>query len=301
MAMILSAAMMLRHSFGREAEARGSRQPWPRRWPTASRAPTSAAVPALPQSARRCSPGSEAAQRFIDIYHISAEAMDMTHAALADAVEAADRPLELAIVLPTLNEKANIAPMVAAARSGARAERLGSGVRRRQFEGRHRRGGAPHRPDRPAHPRDPAHRPPRPRQRRDRGHVRHRRALCRGDGCRPPARSRAAARHARRGEVGRIRSRLCQPLCRRRQRRGSFQQRARERVEVRQRTRPQADRHRTDRRDERVFPASRRAAAQPGRPPVRHRFQDHARHPRHGRAQAPRKGIPVEIRPTRRR
>ena len=39
--------------------------------------------------------------------------MDMTYAALTDAIEAADRSLELAIVLPTLNEKANIAPMVA--------------------------------------------------------------------------------------------------------------------------------------------------------------------------------------------
>ena len=37
----------------------------------------------------------------------------MTHAALSDAAQAAARPLELAIVLPTLNEKANIAPMVA--------------------------------------------------------------------------------------------------------------------------------------------------------------------------------------------
>jgi len=43
--------------------------------------------------------------------------MDMTHAALdtvvSRALSAADTPLELAIVLPTLNEKANIAPMVA--------------------------------------------------------------------------------------------------------------------------------------------------------------------------------------------
>ena len=36
----------------------------------------------------------------------------MTHAALSDAADAAVKPLELAIVLPTLNEKANIAPMV---------------------------------------------------------------------------------------------------------------------------------------------------------------------------------------------
>jgi dolichol-phosphate mannosyltransferase len=39
--------------------------------------------------------------------------MDMTHAALATAADAALKPLELAIVLPTLNEKGNIAPMVA--------------------------------------------------------------------------------------------------------------------------------------------------------------------------------------------
>ncbi|MXO59316.1 glycosyltransferase [Altererythrobacter salegens] len=38
--------------------------------------------------------------------------MDMNHAAIAHAAEAAAKPLELAIVLPTLNEKANIAPMV---------------------------------------------------------------------------------------------------------------------------------------------------------------------------------------------
>jgi dolichol-phosphate mannosyltransferase len=39
--------------------------------------------------------------------------MDMTHSALADAADAAVKPLELAVVLPTLNEKDNIAPMVA--------------------------------------------------------------------------------------------------------------------------------------------------------------------------------------------
>ncbi|AKH42212.1 dolichol-phosphate mannosyltransferase [Altererythrobacter atlanticus] len=39
--------------------------------------------------------------------------MDMTHDALNRAASAATRPLELAIVLPTLNEKGNIAPMVA--------------------------------------------------------------------------------------------------------------------------------------------------------------------------------------------
>jgi len=37
----------------------------------------------------------------------------MTHMQIADAVEAVAKPLELAIVLPTLNEKGNIAPMVA--------------------------------------------------------------------------------------------------------------------------------------------------------------------------------------------
>lgn len=37
----------------------------------------------------------------------------MNEMQIADAVEAAGRPLELAIVLPTLNERANIAPMVA--------------------------------------------------------------------------------------------------------------------------------------------------------------------------------------------
>jgi dolichol-phosphate mannosyltransferase len=39
--------------------------------------------------------------------------MDMNHAGLASAADAALKPLELAIVLPTLNEKGNIAPMVA--------------------------------------------------------------------------------------------------------------------------------------------------------------------------------------------
>jgi dolichol-phosphate mannosyltransferase len=38
--------------------------------------------------------------------------MDMTHSELAQAVDAAVRPLELAIVLPTLNERANLAPLV---------------------------------------------------------------------------------------------------------------------------------------------------------------------------------------------
>ncbi|MGZ3172344.1 MAG: glycosyltransferase [Croceibacterium sp.] len=37
----------------------------------------------------------------------------MTHMQIAEAVDAASKPLELAIVLPTLNEKANVAPMVA--------------------------------------------------------------------------------------------------------------------------------------------------------------------------------------------
>ena len=37
----------------------------------------------------------------------------MNHAGLASAADAALKPLELAIVLPTLNEKGNIAPMVA--------------------------------------------------------------------------------------------------------------------------------------------------------------------------------------------
>ena len=37
----------------------------------------------------------------------------MNHAGLASAADAALRPLELAVVLPTLNEKGNIAPMVA--------------------------------------------------------------------------------------------------------------------------------------------------------------------------------------------
>ncbi|MGZ5816938.1 MAG: glycosyltransferase [Croceibacterium sp.] len=37
----------------------------------------------------------------------------MTHMQIAEALDAASKPLELAIVLPTLNEKANVAPMVA--------------------------------------------------------------------------------------------------------------------------------------------------------------------------------------------
>jgi dolichol-phosphate mannosyltransferase len=39
--------------------------------------------------------------------------MDMNHAGLASAAAAALKPLELAIVLPTLNERGNVAPMVA--------------------------------------------------------------------------------------------------------------------------------------------------------------------------------------------
>ena len=54
------------------------------------------------------------AQGFIDIYHITGKAMDMNHAGLASAAEAVTtKSLELAIVLPTFNEAANIAPMVA--------------------------------------------------------------------------------------------------------------------------------------------------------------------------------------------
>jgi dolichol-phosphate mannosyltransferase len=39
--------------------------------------------------------------------------MDMNHAGLASAADAALKPLELAVVLPTLNERGNVAPMVA--------------------------------------------------------------------------------------------------------------------------------------------------------------------------------------------
>jgi len=39
--------------------------------------------------------------------------MEMTHSAFEKSVAAASRPLELAVVLPTLNEKGNIAPVVA--------------------------------------------------------------------------------------------------------------------------------------------------------------------------------------------
>jgi dolichol-phosphate mannosyltransferase len=39
--------------------------------------------------------------------------MDMNHAGLASAADAALMPLELAVVLPTLNERGNVAPMVA--------------------------------------------------------------------------------------------------------------------------------------------------------------------------------------------
>jgi dolichol-phosphate mannosyltransferase len=53
------------------------------------------------------------AQPFLDIYHVTAEAVGMNEMQIADAVEAASKPLELAIVLPTLNERGNIAPMVA--------------------------------------------------------------------------------------------------------------------------------------------------------------------------------------------
>lgn len=38
--------------------------------------------------------------------------MDMTHSELAQALDVAARPLELAIVLPTLNERSNLAPLV---------------------------------------------------------------------------------------------------------------------------------------------------------------------------------------------
>ena len=38
--------------------------------------------------------------------------MDMTHTELAHALDVAAKPIELAIVLPTLNERANLAPLV---------------------------------------------------------------------------------------------------------------------------------------------------------------------------------------------
>src|SRR6478609_1204756 len=62
---------------------------------------------------QRVCPTAGRAKPFLDIYHLSGEAVDMTNMQIADALEAAARPLELAIVLPTLNEKGNIAPMVA--------------------------------------------------------------------------------------------------------------------------------------------------------------------------------------------
>ena len=39
--------------------------------------------------------------------------MDMSHTHIEQQIAAATKPLELAVVLPTLNERANIAPMVA--------------------------------------------------------------------------------------------------------------------------------------------------------------------------------------------
>ena len=42
---------------------------------------------------------------------------------------------------------------------------------------------------------------------------------------------------------------------------------------------PQADRHRSDRRDERLFPAAHQPAAQTGGTSFGHRLQDHARYP----------------------
>jgi len=39
--------------------------------------------------------------------------MDMSHSAIEQQIAAANKPLELAVVLPTFNERANIAPMVA--------------------------------------------------------------------------------------------------------------------------------------------------------------------------------------------
>jgi dolichol-phosphate mannosyltransferase len=38
--------------------------------------------------------------------------MDMTHARLAEAIDSAERPLELAVVLPTYNERKNLRPMI---------------------------------------------------------------------------------------------------------------------------------------------------------------------------------------------
>jgi dolichol-phosphate mannosyltransferase len=55
------------------------------------------------------------------------EVMDMTHSRLEQALDAATKPLELAVVLPTYNERANLRPLVArldAALAGIRWEAI---------------------------------------------------------------------------------------------------------------------------------------------------------------------------------
>jgi dolichol-phosphate mannosyltransferase len=50
---------------------------------------------------------------FIDVYHVMPEVMDMTHSRLEQALDVAAKPLELAVILPTYNERANLRPLVA--------------------------------------------------------------------------------------------------------------------------------------------------------------------------------------------
>ena len=67
------------------------------------------------KSAKRCWRGSDYAKRFLEIYHIRG-GNGYDRAFRADRAPPRCRTqgaLELAIVLPTLNERGNIAPMVA--------------------------------------------------------------------------------------------------------------------------------------------------------------------------------------------
>ena len=106
--------------------------------------------------------------------------------------------LQLGIVVPTFNERDNVATLV------ARLDRALTGIRWEaifvddEFAGWHRRRRARTGADRPARARDPAHRQARPVVGVYRGDVRHRRTAGRGDRRRPAARRDAAAAHDRR-------------------------------------------------------------------------------------------------------
>jgi dolichol-phosphate mannosyltransferase len=83
-----------------------------------------AAATARQQSAMPCWHGCKT---FLDVYRLSRKGMDMTFSHIEQALEVAAKPLELAVILPTYNERKNLRPLVArldAALAGIRWEAI---------------------------------------------------------------------------------------------------------------------------------------------------------------------------------